>query len=292
MAKRIAIANHKGGVGKSTTTMMLAEGLALSGYRVLVVDMDPQATSSRMLLGASGLDEAVKQKRTLAKLLAQLSEGEVPQITRFRVKSSDLLELRDAPEKGAVDIIPSDPALLANVEPLEDAIRRAFPLTRIDVTLAAMLGSAITAVEKNYDVIIIDCPAGSNALSHTATRLSTDIIAPTSLEENSYVALKDFLNIILERDLGIERLRGVHVLLTMYMATNPVQQQMLDQIRSGALGRLNAFHRAVPHSTAFQRAALHSGTGNFRRAREKYGNALADVVALAKSVEERIIKRD
>lgn len=292
MAKRIAIANHKGGVGKSTTTMILAEGLALAGYRILVVDMDPQATSSRMLLGASGLDEAVKQKRTLAKLLEQLSEGEVPQITRFRVKSSDLAELREAPEKGAVDIIPSDPTLLANLGPLEDSIRRAFPLTRIDVTLSAMLGSAIAAIEKNYDVIIIDCPAGSNALSHTAARLSTDIIAPTSLEENSYVALKDFLKIILERDLGIERLRAVHVLLTMYMATNPVQQQMLDQIRSGALGKLNAFQRPVPHSTAFQRAALHSGTGNYRRAREKYGSALADVVAVAKSVEDRIIKRD
>ena len=65
MAKRIAIANHKGGVGKSTTTLMLAEGLALSGYRVLVVDLDPQAMSSKMLLGESGLEEAIKQGRTL-----------------------------------------------------------------------------------------------------------------------------------------------------------------------------------------------------------------------------------
>lgn len=64
MAVKIAIANHKGGVGKSTTAMMLAEGLALAGFRVLVLDFDPQAMASKELLGLAGLDATAKENRT------------------------------------------------------------------------------------------------------------------------------------------------------------------------------------------------------------------------------------
>ena len=67
MAIRIAIANHKGGVAKSTTTMMVAEGLALQhGLRVLVIDMDPQCSVSTMLLSREGADEQADKQRTMS----------------------------------------------------------------------------------------------------------------------------------------------------------------------------------------------------------------------------------
>ena len=122
MASRIAIANHKGGVGKSTTTLMLAEGLALSGYRVLVVDLDPQAMSSKMHWGSSGLEEAIKQGRTLAHLLKQFAAGTSPQVSRYVSRASDLAELRDASDGRGVDVIASNPELLRALADLEDKL--------------------------------------------------------------------------------------------------------------------------------------------------------------------------
>ena len=278
-------------MGKSTTTLMLAEGLALTGYRVLVVDLDPQAMSSKMLLGESGLEEAIKQGRTLGHLLKQFAAGKPPQISKYVLRASDLAELRDASDGRGVDVIASNPELLKDLADLEHKLRSCYPDVRIDITLTQLLGKALKPVEANYDVVIFDSAAGSMPLSHCAVRLSQDVLAPTNLEDNAYSALRDFLRVIVEEDLGLANLRGVHVLMTMFMASNPLQQQMLDQIRGGILG-LNEIPRPVPHSTAIQRAGAHPGRGNFRRAREKYTTALPDVTALANAVVERIIERE
>ena len=75
MAVKIAIANVRGGVGKSTTSMMLAEGLALKQLRVLVLDIDPQAMVSELLLRFGGLRQVVKDRRTLAHVLGRFAQG-------------------------------------------------------------------------------------------------------------------------------------------------------------------------------------------------------------------------
>ena len=78
------VANLKGGVGKSTTTLMLADGLAYYyGAEVLVVDMDPQANSSQMLLTDRGLQMAFKQGKGVHHLLNQFMENEPPNIANL-----------------------------------------------------------------------------------------------------------------------------------------------------------------------------------------------------------------
>lgn len=289
MSTRIAIANHKGGVGKSTTTLMLAEGLALSGQRVLVLDLDPQAMASKTLLGQSGLQDAIKQGRTLAQLLGQFASGKEAQLARYRTQASDLVELRDATDGRGVDLVASNPDLLKELATLEARLRACYPKHRVDVTLANLLGSALQQVEQNYGVVLFDCAAGAMSLSHAAIRLSADVIAPTNLEENAFSAVRDFIKFIVEEDLNASSVR-VHPLMTMYMAGNPAQRQMLDLIRTGVLG-LKELPRPIPHSTAIQRAEAHPGRGHYRRAREKYDSALAEVHALATSVVEQIIER-
>ena len=96
MAVRIAIANVRGGVGKSTTSMMLAEGLALKQLRVLVLDIDPQAMVSELLLRFGGLRQAVKDRRTLAHVLGRFAQGKALKLALTRMPASDLAELHDS----------------------------------------------------------------------------------------------------------------------------------------------------------------------------------------------------
>lgn len=289
MAVRIAIANHKGGVGKSTTVMMLAEGLAMAGSRVLVFDFDPQAMASKELLGHAGLEAAVGAKRSLGRLLAAFAENKSLPISGLRVRASDLIELRDAQDQRCVHIVPSNTALLTDLGELEDSIRSNGGGQRADVLLAQLLEPELLRIDKSYDVMLFDCPAGAVPLMQAPVRLAGHIIAPTNLEMNSYSALADFMRLILNDDLGLASRVTVHVLLTMYDGGNPAQRQALDQITSGVF-RVNAFPRPVPQSTAIQRAAAHAGPGGFRTAREKYGTALSEVTALAHAVTDRILK--
>ena len=69
----VAIANHKGGVGKSTSTMMIAEGLALfHGRRVLVLDLDSQGMLSRMMMSQAALDAAARERRWISSVVTLL----------------------------------------------------------------------------------------------------------------------------------------------------------------------------------------------------------------------------
>ena len=112
-----AIANLKGGVGKSTTTLMLADGLAYYyGAEVLVIDLDPQANSSQMLLTEKGLQAAFNQGKGVAHLIDQISRKEPPSLANLILPNAVTLEaLRkaDAQDKrqGWVSIIPSHPMI-------------------------------------------------------------------------------------------------------------------------------------------------------------------------------------
>ncbi len=116
MAVRIAVANVRGGVGKSTTTMMLAEGLALRGLRVLVIDLDPQSMVSELLLGFVGLRNAIDDGRTIARVLHRLAAGQQPELESCTTWASDLAELRNPHGRGRIDLIASDPVLLKDLD--------------------------------------------------------------------------------------------------------------------------------------------------------------------------------
>lgn len=114
MAMRLAVANLKGGVGKSTTTLFMAETLAVfHGLRVLVIDLDPQSSTSFMLLSAEGMDIAEGMGRLLPKFLLDIEQkGANPALHSYIFgEASDLDELRVRGVRGRVDLLPSIPRL-------------------------------------------------------------------------------------------------------------------------------------------------------------------------------------
>jgi len=289
MAVRVAVANPKGGVGKSTTAMMIAEGLALRvGARVLVLDMDPQAMITKVLIGPQALYDYRNQGQGLATVLRDWARGKRSNLLSHIVPASDIIELRDpGGGGGAVDLVPSSPELLRDLSELQGLLARIKRRQRLDAILATLFDRELARVDGRYHVILFDCPAGPVPLALTSIRLAHHLVVPTNLEENSYSTLVDFMQLILDDDLGMADKIRAHILITMYQSLNPLQRQMLDHIAAGATD-LNAILRPIPYSPAIQKAEMHPGVGVFRRAREKYEGALADVLALADTMFERL----
>lgn len=287
MSVTVAIANPKGGVGKSLTTMMLADGLALSySARVLVLDADPQAGITKALLGIDAEQQLQERKIGLAAMLQAFASGRSMRMESHRVVASDLIELRDR-QAGFIDILPSNHELLKEMAEFEHVARRKKRKERLDVLLSDALRSELKTIEQHYDAVLIDCPAGPGVLGLAAMRLAPHILTPTSLETNAYSTLTDFLKFILADDLNLASQVKVHPLITQYQATNTVQREMLQHIKQG-LHQLNAIARPVPYTSALQNAATHPGLGVYRSAREKYGSALPEVMALTQAVVERL----
>ena len=128
MSINVAIANHKGGVGKSTSTMMIAEGLALfHGRRVLVLDLDPQGMASRMMLSRYALDAAARERRTVMDLLLGYSGGRQGALPYYIAPgASDMTELRKSTDERRVDLIPSHPQSLREYRSMEAMLRTYF----------------------------------------------------------------------------------------------------------------------------------------------------------------------
>lgn len=278
MAVRLAIANHKGGVAKSTTAMMIAEGLAhIAKLRVLVVDMDPQCSVSTMLLSKDGADDQASQGRSTSTMLRKIGAGEPIQISKFITgKASDIIELRDARGQRRVDLIASDRKLLTCIEELQGKINAG-----LEDDLAARMLVELKRIDKSYDIIIFDCPANAGTLTLTAVRLAQYVISPTVLDSVSIIALRDFLAIVLDKSFaGHFRLK---VLPTIFRSGDPVQRLMLDHIRSGVTG-LDAITHPIPDTVYIRRAVHRLRPTSYRDFREKYAGAVPDLIALVAAV--------
>lgn len=291
MPNTISVANHRGGVGKSTTTMMVAEGLSLlHDMRVLVLDFDPQAMVTVKLVGAEALKSVGASRATMLDFLLDRLEGHRTSIFNFILTGvSDVKELHSS-EHGRIDLVPMHPSLLGQMSTLDTALRK-WPSVAPDVQLSKLLRQELSQLNEIYDLVLIDTAAGATPLSLAALRTGDIIIAPTLLEQNSLALLTHFLQFIVDEKLKVWETKkdSIYILPTLFVRSNPSQQLLLDQL----LNRASAFITApfaIPHSTALQRAALHAGPGSMRLAREKYSSSFAEFQALAEWVARKLGK--
>ena len=202
MAKIFCISNQKGGVGKTTTTVNLAAGLAKVGQRVLMVDLDPQGNATM----GSGVD-----KRRLA-----LSVYDV------LLESASIEEARVHAEKCGYDV------LGANRE-LAGAEVELVALERRDQRLK----TALAAVVDSYDFVLIDCPPSLSMLTLNGLCAAHGVIVPMQCEYFALEGLTDLVNTIkrvhanLNRDLEI-----IGLLRVMFDPRITLQQQVSEQLKS------------------------------------------------------------
>lgn len=221
----VAIANQKGGVGKTTTAINLAAGLAEKGARVLVVDIDPQGNASTGL----GIDVSMRELNSYDLFLDD-------------VTLEDILQQTNVPgiwvSPATADLASTDMELVANE-------RRSF-LLRDALRQRAMDGFS-------FDFVLIDCPPSLNLLTVNAMVAADSVLVPLQTEFFALEGLSQLMLTIREvRQTANPDLRIEGVLLTMYDKRNNLSQQVERDVRE-TLGEL-VFPTVIPRNVRLSEA--------------------------------------
>lgn len=203
MAKVIAIANQKGGVGKTTTTVNLGACLAAAEMKTLLIDLDPQGNAS-VALGLSS------DKFTNANIYhAMIGEENMDTC----IYPTDLPSL---------DICPSDNNLIGAEIELVQAFAR-----------EAKLKNAIETIQDKYDYILIDCPPSLNLLTVNAMNAANSYIVPMQTEYFAMEGLAQLLNTVklIKQNLN-QNLKIEGILLTMYDGRNNLSKLVAEEIKT------------------------------------------------------------
>lgn len=225
MGKIIAIANQKGGVGKTTTSVNLGACLAYIGKRVLLVDVDPQGNAT----SGVGIEKADVEQCIYDILVDDVDVKEV-------IKPSEVENL---------DIIPSTIQLAGAEIELVPTISREVRLKR-----------ALEAVKNDYDFIVIDCPPSLGLLTINALTASDTVLIPVQCEYYALEGLSQLLNTVrlVQKHLNTE-LMIEGVLLTMLDARTNLGIQVIDEVKKYFQDKV--YQTIIPRNIRLSEAPSH-----------------------------------
>ena len=225
MPRILAIANRKGGVGKTTTTVNVATAMAAAGKKVLVIDLDPQGNASTSM----GVDK----------------KGSMTSSYEVLLGSSRLTDAVVWTEIPGFSIVPSSPDLAAAEIELIEMEKREFALKR-----------ALAKEGVNYDYVLIDCPPSLSLVTINALVAADAVIVPLQCEFLALEGVSDLIrniNIIKKNFNPSLTLHGV--VLTMYDKRNNLTQMVEDDVRH-FFGK-KVYDTVIPRNVKISEAPSH-----------------------------------
>lgn len=216
MGRVIAIANQKGGVGKTTTAINLSSCLAEKGKKVLAVDMDPQGNMTSGL----GLDKN-SVENTIYDLI--IGESEIDQVIKKEILEN-------------LDIIPTSIDLSGAEIELLDEDNKEF-----------IVRNAISKIKDEYDYIIIDCPPSLSMLTINAMTTADSVLVPIQCEYYALEGLSQLIHTVeLVRDRLNEDLQIEGVVFTMYDARTNLSLQVVENVKDNL--QQNIYKTIIPRN--------------------------------------------
>ena len=216
MGRIIAVANQKGGVGKTTTAINLSSCLAEKGKKVLAVDMDPQGNMTSGL----GVDKNSVENTIYDLIIGESSIDEV--LKKDIMKNLDIIPAN-------IDLSAAEIELI-DVEDKEYIVR-----------------NVIKDIKDNYDYIIIDCPPSLSMLTINAMTTATSVLVPIQCE---YYALEGLSQLIHTVDLVRDRLNPEleieGVVFTMYDARTNLSRQVVENVKDNL--HQNIYKTIIPRN--------------------------------------------
>ena len=226
MAKVICVANQKGGVGKTTTSVNLSASLAERGNKVLVIDMDPQGNAS----SGVGIKRHSHQDCNIYHALIQ---------------ERPLSDVIQNTHHENLDIAPSDPDLVGAEIELVDAEHREYYLKQ-----------AISTVADRYQFVIIDCPPSLGLLTLNSLTAANTFLVPLQCEYYALEGLSQLLNTagLIKKNFNPD-LRIEGIVLTMFDQRNNLSHQVVSEIRSHFGEKV--FNSVIPRNVRLSEAPSH-----------------------------------
>ena len=287
-----AVSNLKGGVGKSTTTLMLADGLAYYyGANVLVIDLDPQANSTQMMLTEEGIQLAFENGKGVHHLLRQFSRSQPPNLAGLiQPNAVSLEELRKAEDKdrrqGWMSILASHPQVRLTEMEIEDEVYgRGTRPRELAGQLAKHLDAALDAVRPLYDVILIDTPPYLSPLARAALTIAQKYITPTLADPVSIWGTKQFSD-WMRSNVPSFSADNNFVVITRFKNSRMAQHSE-HELRNIYL-KDRVFGPTIPESVQALQAMERASIDSYISMRAKYGSLRANVRKLAQSFAEFI----
>jgi chromosome partitioning protein len=227
MAKIFCVANQKGGVGKTTTTVNLAAGLAKVGQRVLMIDLDPQGNATM----GSGVDKRKLELTIYDVLLESASVAEA------RTQSDKLKE-----GGCSYDILGANRELAGAEVELVEVERR-----------EKRLKQALAAVDAEYDFVLIDCPPSLSMLTLNGLCCAHGVIVPMQCEYFALEGLTDLVNTIKQVKANLnDDLQIIGLLRVMFDPRITLQQQVSDQLKAHFADKV--FDTVIPRNVRLAEA--------------------------------------